>query len=54
MLEDLWLHTYYEDPKAVTETVEDDDFDADLVAERLRARQQQDAPLMPNDFEDLT
>ena len=54
MLEDLWLHTYYEDPKAVTETVEDDDFDADAVADRLRARQQDTEPPLPTDFEDLT
>lgn len=54
MLEDLWLHTYYEDPKAVTETVEDDDFDLDAVADRLRARQQNAEPPMPTDFEDLT
>lgn len=36
MLEDYWLHTYFDDPKAVTETVEDDDFDPDKVAEMLR------------------
>lgn len=46
MLEDYWLHTYYEDPKAVTETVEDDDFDPDKVAELLRNG--------AIDFEDLT
>lgn len=50
MLEDLWLHTYYEDPKAVTDTVEDDDFDQDSVAEKLRNRQ---APLH-DDFEPLS
>ena len=54
MLEDYWLHTYYEDPKAVTETVEDDDFDQDAVADLLRARQQQNEPPLPTDFEDLT
>lgn len=49
MLEDLWLHTFYEDPKAVTETVEDDDFNEDDVAEMLRAN----SGPMPTDFEDL-
>jgi len=51
MLEDMWLHTYYEDPKAVTETVEDDDFDQDAVADELRRMQQK---AMPNDFEPLS
>lgn len=46
MLEEYWLHTYYEDPKAVTETIEDDDFDPDKVAEMLRQG--------ADDFEDLT
>ena len=50
MLEDLWLHTYFEDPKAVTDTVEDDDFNPDAVAEALRNRQ---APL-PDDLEPLS
>lgn len=50
MLEDLWLHTYYEDPKAVTDTVEDDDFDVDAVADALRNRQAQ----LPDDLEPLS
>lgn len=44
MLEDYWLHTYFDDPKAVTDTVEDDDFDPDKVAEQLNK---------PDDFETL-
>lgn len=52
MLEDLWLHTFFEDPKAVTETVEDDDFNPDDVAEELRKLKAQQPPL-PNDFEPL-
>lgn len=44
MVEDYWLHTYFEDPKAVTDTVEDDDFDMDNVAAMLNN---------PNDFEPL-
>ena len=46
MLEDYWLHTYFDDPKAVTETVEDDDFDANAVAEMLNGK--------PDDFETLS
>lgn len=46
MLEDYWLHTYFDDPKAVTETVEDDDFDASSVAEMLNGK--------PDDFETLS
>lgn len=49
MLEDFYLHTYFDDPKAVTETVEDDDFDPNKVAELLNGPQ----PL-PDDFEPLT
>jgi hypothetical protein len=49
MLEDLWLHTFYEDPKAVTDTVEDDDFNEDDVAEMMR----KPTGPMPTDFEDL-
>ncbi len=50
MLEDLWMHTYYEDPKAVTETVEDDDFDPNAVAAMLGKTP---GP-MPDDFEEMT
>lgn len=46
MLEDYWLHTYFDDPKAVTETVEDDDFDANSVAEMLNGK--------PDDFETMS
>jgi len=35
MVEDYWLHAYFDDPKAVTNTVEDDEFDPDNVAEEL-------------------
>jgi len=45
-MEDYWLHHYHEDPKAVTETVEDDDFDPDQVAELLKRGD--------TEFEDLT
>lgn len=44
MLEDYWLHTFFDDPKAVTDTVEDDDFDPSKVAELLNK---------PDDFETL-
>jgi hypothetical protein len=54
MLEDLWMHTYYDDPEAVTKTVEDDDFDEESVAERLLARKQKQEPPLPNDFEELS
>lgn len=61
MLEDFWMHTYFDDPKAVTETVEDDDFDPAQVAELLKQREPQAAaagapatPAMPDDFEPLT
>ncbi|WP_441280565.1 hypothetical protein [Tardiphaga sp. 862_B3_N1_1] len=52
MLEDYYLHTFFDDPKAVAETVEDDDFNADAVADRLRDRTP--APVeLPDDFEDV-
>lgn len=52
MLEDFYLHTYFDDPKAVEATVEDDDFNVDAVADRLRERTP--APLeLPDDFEDV-
>ena len=47
MLEDYWMHTFYDDPKAANE-VEDEDFDPNTVAEQIGA-----VPL-PNDFEPLT
>lgn len=47
MLEDFWLRTFKEDPKAADED-EDPDFDPDNVAAELNRLQQ-----MPNDFEDL-
>jgi len=55
MLEDFWLHTYAEDPKAVTETVEDDDFDPEAVAAELAAHKRQTTGELPpdDDFEDL-
>ncbi len=53
MLEDLWLHTYFEDPKAVTDTVEDDEFNPDEVAETLRRMKEQRQQDLPNDFEPL-
>ena len=49
------MHTYFDDPKAATETVEDDDFDESKVAELLKAAKPSGAagPL-PDDFETLT
>ena len=44
MVEDYWMHTYFDDPKAVTETFEDDDFNENDVAEMLKNL---------NDFEKL-
>lgn len=50
-MEDYWLHTYFDDPKAVTETIEDDDFDPAKVEQELAELEQ----LRNNDdFEDLT
>ena len=46
MLEDYWMHTFYDDPKAADE-IEDEDFDPEKVAELINQ------PL-PNDFEPLT
>lgn len=46
MLTDIWAHRYREDPKLLTDYVEDDDFDPDMVAQELG--------LPPDDdFEDL-
>jgi len=55
MLEDYWLHAYYDDPKAVTETVEDDEFDESMVAEMLQdyRRPPDAADALPDDFEPL-
>lgn len=46
------MHVYFSDPKAATETFEDDNFDEDDVAERLAQRRGQSDQL-PNDFEPL-
>lgn len=46
MLTDIWAHRFTEDPKLLTDLVEDDDFDAADVAEEIG--------LPPDDdFEDL-
>lgn len=54
MLEDYWLHTFFDDPKAVTNTIEDDSFDPDNIAEELaRLNRLREGVPNPNDFEDL-
>lgn len=50
MLEDLWMHTFFDDPKAVKDTVEDDEFNEEDVAEILR----RNTPQLPTDFEPLS
>lgn len=36
MFADYYAHLYYDDPKAATESVEDDDFDPDAVADMIK------------------
>lgn len=55
MATDLWMHRFAEDPKAVENTIEDEDFDPDNVAAEIGYREPAGAPdaELPDDFEDL-
>lgn len=55
MFADFWAHTYFDDPKAIENTVEDEDFDADDVARLIGAdvpTEQEDIANV-NDWEDV-
>lgn len=47
MYADYWAHTYFDDPKAAEEVI-DEDFDPDDVARQIGA------PTLPDDFEELS
>lgn len=48
MLTDYWAHTYFDDPKALSE-YEDEDFDIDSVAAELGYEIEE----LPDDLEEL-